>query len=372
MRFLEYFKQQFLLAHVSGIPVRIDYRWFFVLAFMTWLAANSILAFIDDGFTAFLLGLLTTLLFFASIFIHELAHALVARIENIEVLEIVLHPFGGLARMRREPDTPRAEFRIAIAGPSASFLLAIFFGVLLAISNSIGTVALTPVFLLLLFGNITLAIFNLFPGYPLDGGRVLRSLLWKRGKDLDEATILTGRFGQIIALVLIIFGIYAVFLRDGLMTGFWTILVGFFLLDSASDIIRQVNDLEKLIVEDVMQLPIPVAPEKTVMQFVDTILPVHRRSIFLVAKEHQLYGILMLEDLKKLPREDWKKTRVQDVMRPVTPDYFVENNTNLTDANILMRENGIGALGVIDKRGNLVGFLQGRIKRVKRSRKHKK
>ncbi len=371
MNFLEFFKQKVLLAHIGGIPVKVDYRWFLVLAFMTWLAANSILAFIDNGLTAFLLGLFATLLFFGSILVHELAHAIAARLENVEVLEIILHPFGGLTRMRREPDTPRAEFRIAIAGPAASFLLAIVFGGFSAVSHWIESDALTRVFLLLLFGNMMLAIFNLFPGYPLDGGRVLRSLLWRRGKDLNEATVLTGRFGQIIALVLIIFGLFAAIVKGDFLTGFWTILVGFFLLDSASDIIRQVNDLEKLMVEDVMQLPISVAPEKTVMQFVDTILPVHRRNIFLVAKDRQLYGVLMLEDLKKLPCEDWKKTRILDVMRPVTTDYFVENDTSLTDANILMRENGIGALGVIDQRGNLVGFLQGRIKRVKRSRKNK-
>jgi Zn-dependent protease len=129
MRYLEFFKQQFLLAHIGGIPVRIDYRWFFVLAFMTWLTANSILAIIDNAFTAFLLGLLTTLLFFGSILFHELAHAFAARFESVEVLEIVLHPYGGLARLRHEPETPRAEFRIAIAGPAASFLLAIVFAV---------------------------------------------------------------------------------------------------------------------------------------------------------------------------------------------------------------------------------------------------
>lgn len=370
MRYLEFFKQQFLLAHIGGIPVRIDYRWFFVLAFMTWLTANSILAIVDNAITAFFLGLITTLLFFGSILFHELAHAFAARFESVEVLEIVLHPFGGLARLRHEPDTPRAEFRIAIAGPVASFLLAIVFAVMMAISNSIGTNALTPVFLLLLSGNMLLAIFNLFPGYPLDGGRVLRSFLWRRGKDLNEATALTGRFGQIIAVVLIFFGIFAALMNGDFLTGLWTILVGFFLLDSASEIIGQVGDLEKLIVEDVMQLPISVTPETTVMQFVDTILPVHRRSIFLVAKDRQLYGVLMLEDLKKLPREDWRKTQIQTVMRLITADYFVESDTFLNDANTLMRENGIGALGVIDKKGSLVGFLQkGRlVKKVKRRR----
>lgn len=364
MNFLEFFKQQLLLAHIGGIPVKIDYRWFFVLALMTWLTANSILAFIDNGVTAFLLGLLTTLLFFGSILFHELAHAFAARLENVQVLEIVLHPFGGLARLRHEPETPRAEFRIAIAGPSASFLLAIAFGVLLAISNAVGTDALTPVFILLLFGNMILAIFNLFPGYPLDGGRVLRSLLWRRGKDLNEATALTGRFGQIIALVLIIFGLFAAFLKGDFLTGFWTILVGFFLLDAASDVIRQVNNLKKLVVEDIMQLPVPVAPDETVMEFVDTILPNHRRSVFPVAKERHLYGMLLLEDLKNLPREDWRKTEIKTVMRPITTDYFVETDASLTDANILMSENGVGALGIIDKRGYLVGFLQGKIKKL--------
>lgn len=374
MRYLEFFKQQLLLAHIGGIPVRIDYRWFFVLAFMTWLTANSILAIIDNAFTAFFLGLVTTLLFFGSILFHELAHAFAARFENVEVLEIVLHPFGGLAHLRHEPETPRAEFRIAVAGPVASFLLAIVFAVMMKVSDSIGTDALTPVFLLLLSGNMLLAIFNLFPGYPLDGGRVLRSFLWRRGKDLNEATALTGRFGQIIAIVLVFFGIFAALIKGDFPTGLWTILVGFFLLDSASEIIRQVGDLENLIVEDVMQLPVSVTPEATVMQFVDTILPVHRRSIFLVAKDRQLYGILMLEDLKKLPREDWRKTRVQSVMRPITADYFVENDTYLTDANTLMRENGIGALGIIDKKGNLVGFLQkGRlVKKVKMRKSRRK
>jgi CBS domain-containing protein len=122
-----------------------------------------------------------------------------------------------------------------------------------------------------------------------------------------------------------------------------------------------------------MQLPVSVEPEATVMQFVDTILPVHRRSIFLVAKDRQLYGILMLKDLKKLPREDWRKTLVQSVMRPITADYFVENDTYLTDANTLMRENGIGALGIIDKKGYLVGFLQkGRLVKKVKMRKSKR
>lgn len=180
---LKFFRRQLLLTHVSGIPVRIDYRWFFVLALMSWVTATSINSLIGNFLTSFIFGLLTTLIFFTSIFLHEYAHAFAARMEGVDVLEIVLHPFGGLARLRREPDTPRAEFRIAIAGPVASFLLALFFLALMWAFNTLGTNIIAPLFFLLALWNFLLAVFNLFPGYPLDGGRVLRAYLWRRGTD---------------------------------------------------------------------------------------------------------------------------------------------------------------------------------------------
>ena len=358
MRVLEFFKRQLLIAHVYGIPVRIDYRWFPVLALMSWITGSQINSLLGNFSESLFFGFLTTLVFFASIFLHELAHAAIARMEGVQVVEIVLHPFGGLTRLRREPETPRAEFRIAVAGPVASFLLSILFLVLMAAVNSLGTNVIAPLFFMLGLLNFLVAVFNFFPGYPLDGGRVLRAYLWRRGTDLNEATILTGRCGQIIAVALIGFGIVIALVKGDFFTGLWTVLVGLFLYDAAKGIIKQVNDLEKLIVEDVMQLPVSLAPEMSVNHFIDSILPLHRRTIFPVAKSRQLYGILSLEDLKKLPREDWHKTNIQAVMRPIMPEYFVESSTLLVEARELMRENGIGALGVIDAHGNLVGFMQ--------------
>lgn len=360
MRFIEFFKRQILIAHFLNIPVRVDYRWFFVLILMSWLTASSIDAAFGNVLISLLFGFLTTLVFFASIFIHEVAHAVVARRENVAVVEIVLHPFGGLTRFRREPDTPRAEFRIAIAGPLASFLLAFLFLILMKISGALGTNIVSPLFFLLFLWNLLLAVFNLFPGYPLDGGRVLRAYLWRRGTDLNEATVLTGRCGQIIAGALILFGTFITLVRSDFFTGFWTILVGVFLYDSASAIIRQIKEKERLIVEDVMQIPIPVSPQTDVLHFVDRVLPLYRQTTFPVAQNKQLYGILALEDLKKLPREDWHKTQIQTVMRPITPEYFVEPNTLLVEAREIMRENGVGAVGVIDAKGNLVGFIHSR------------
>lgn len=367
MRQLEFLKRQILIAHVSQIPVRIDLRWFFVLALMTWITSANLMSskLIENFVAAFVFGLLTTLILFGSIFLHEYAHAFAARIEGVEVLEIVLHPFGGLARFRREPDTPRAEFRIAIAGPAASFLIALAFAGLMAAANALELRILVTLAFFLALWNFLLAVFNLLPGYPLDGGRVLRAFLWRRGTDLNEATRLTGRFGKIISVALIGFGLAILLFTDGgFFTGFWTILVGVFLFDAASGIIKQVNDFENLSVEEAMQLPVTIEPESNVLAFVDTVLTLHRRPVFLVAENKQFYGVLMLEDLKKLPREDWHKTKIRQVMRAVAPEYFVEANTPLAEAKALMRENGIGALGVINTRGELVGFLQrGRLRK---------
>lgn len=350
-----------MLTHVSGIPVRVDYRWFFIVALMSWITAISVNSLVGNYLTSFIFGLLTTLVFFVSIFLHEYAHAYMARIERVQVLEIVLHPFGGLARLRREPDTPRAEFRIAIAGPAASFLLAVLFAVLMMLADAGKLDILRNLLFMLALLNFLLAIFNLFPGYPLDGGRILRAYLWRRGKDLNEATILTGRCGQIIAAVLIIFGIFAAVFRGDFLNGFWSILVGFFLFDAAKGIIKEVNKLENLIAEEVMQLPIAVAPDADIQHFVDKILPFYRQSVFPVAKEKQLYGMLLLEDLKKIPKENWREKKILEVMRHVTPDHFVETDTLLAEVRELMRVNEIGAVGVIDAKGKLVGFIrQGR------------
>jgi Zn-dependent protease len=359
MNVIEFSRRRLLLAHVFGIPVRVDYRWFVVLVLLSGLIAINLPEKLIESFAARLvLAFVSALVFFASILFHELAHAFAARREGVEVLEIVLHPFGGLARLRREPDTPRAEFRIAVAGPLASFLLALVFLLLSWLSLTVETDVLTPLFVLLFVGNLLLALFNLFPGYPLDGGRVLRAFLWQRGTDLNEATVTTGRAGQIIAVAMVVVGIVIGVARGDVFTAVWTGLVGIFLFDAASGIIREVSGQENLTVEEAMTLPVTVAPDASVAHFVDHILPLYRQSVFLVAKDRQLYGVLTLEDLKTVAREEWRKKQIVEVMRPVATDYFIEIGQPISEARELMRSNGVGALGVLDERGHLVGFLQ--------------
>jgi len=323
--------------------------------------------------TAWILGVITTLGLFLSVFGHELSHALMARAEGIEIDEILLHPFGGLARLRTEPHSPGAEFRIAVSGPAASFLFAVFcyLAVFLAMMGNYPVTA--SVFFLIASGNLLLAIFNLFPGYPLDGGRVLRAILWKKSGNIRQATRMAGVCGMLIAAMIILFGIYIMIAPNWrpsrpYFMGVWSILIGLFLLDTATKVVKQAQRGGiALTVGDAMSPSIAIEPEITVGRLIDEILPLHRQTSFPVALNRRLHGILSLEDLKSLPRDRWRITRAQDVMRPVAPDLFVDPSTTLEQARRLMHNNGIGSLAVIDANGDLIGFLQsGKIRRRQR------
>ena len=370
MNLVDLFKRQITVAHLFGIPVRFDYRWFLVFLLSVWLIAQNLaqggmwvgtvkLLPISTGL-AWVLAVVTTLGLFLSVLGHELSHALMGRAEGIEIDEIVLHPFGGLARLRTQPQNPRAEFRIAIAGPAASFLFAAISFVLMLPAMLSGYPTVAGVLLLLCAGNLLLAVFNLFPGYPLDGGRVLRAILWRRTGDIKEATRLAGICGMLIAAVLIIFGVYmaiAPTFRSYFM-GFWSVLVGLFLFDAAYSVVKHVRGHVRYIVSEAMTAPFSIEPDLLISKLIDSILPLHRQVAFPVAENHRLHGMLSLEDLKPLPRERWHLTRVRDVMRPIAPRFFVEPTATLDYAQDLMKRNGIGSVAVVGKNGDLIGFLQ--------------
>src|SRR4029078_1298166 len=253
MSVVDFYKRQITVAHIFGIPVRFDYRWFVVFLLSVWLIAMNLA---QGGMyvgqyrmlplstaAAWVLAVITTMGLFLSVLGHELSHALMGRSEGIEIEEIVLHPFGGLARLRSDPESPRAEFRIAVAGPAASFLFAVISFVLLFPAMMLEYPQVGGVLLLLCAGNLLLAVFNLFPGYPLDGGRVLRAILWRRTGDIKEATRLAGICGMLIAAILILFGVYmaiAPTFRSYFM-GFWSVLVGLFLFDAAYSVVKHVG-----------------------------------------------------------------------------------------------------------------------------------
>jgi Zn-dependent protease len=381
MSLVDFYKRRITVARIFGIPVRFDYRWFIVFFLSVWLIAVNLarggmwvgqvkLLPVGDA-AAWILAVVTTVGLFLSVLGHELSHALMGRAEGIEIEEIVLHPFGGLARMRNEPESPRAEFRIAVAGPAASFLFSAISFVLMLPAMMADYPSVAGVLLLLCAGNLLLAVFNLFPGYPLDGGRVLRAILWRRTGDIREATRLAGICGMLIAAILIIFGVYMAIAPSfrAYFMGFWSVLVGVFLFDAAYSVVKHVRRRVRNIVSEAMSAPISIEPDLLVSQLIDSVLPLHRQVAFPVAQNQQLHGMLSLEDLKTLPRERWHLTRASEVMRPIAPRFFVEPNATLDYAQELMKRNGIGSVAVVGKNGDLVGFLQaGKFKRRKRAK----
>src|SRR6266545_5018722 len=306
MSILGFFKKRITVARVYGIPVRIDYRWFAVVILSVWLIARNLQVSANqisgfrlpplDPLNALVLACITTAGLFLSVFGHELSHALMGRAEGIEIEEIVLHPFGGLTRLKTEPQNPRAEFRIAFAGPASSFLFALlaFAGAkIAAMGNYEGTVV---VFFLIASGNLLLALFNLFPGYPLDGGRVLRAILWRRSGDIKDATRKAGICGVLIGGVLILFGIYIMIAQNWrpaqpYFMGGWSILVGLFLLDTATKVVKSAQSARLATVADAMSPPVAIEPGLTVTRLVDDILPLHRQTSFPVAVKGRLHGI---------------------------------------------------------------------------------
>src|SRR6266516_1952113 len=242
-----FLKKRITVARVYGIHVRIDYRWFAVVALSIWLIASNLQSDFQiaglhlrhvDPLTAVFLATVTTAGLFLSVFGHELSHALMGRAEGIEIDEIMLHPFGGLARMRTQPQSPSAEFRIAIAGPAASFIFSIIGFAAVKLAAIFEFHSALVVFFFVAWGNLLLAVFNLFPGYPLDGGRVLRAILWHRTGSIRVATRMSGICGMLVAATLIIFGVYMAIAPSfhAYFMGAWAVLVGIFLMSAAASI----------------------------------------------------------------------------------------------------------------------------------------
>jgi Zn-dependent protease/CBS domain-containing protein len=380
----------FQIARLFGIPVIVDYSWLPVVALHVWLASAFYLPQQTGGILPvweyFVFGTLMTVLLFASILAHELAHALMARLEGVEIHDIQLHIFGGWTRLASEPDTPLGELRIAIAGPSASFLVGIFFIICLFIAQATAPdpalhLLLRKMFVYLFLGNFVLAMFNLLPGLPLDGGRALRAWLWYRKGDVLEATRVAKQMGVGIAYMISSFGIFSAFWWGDYLTAVWMVIVGFFLKNVAENDYRhrqRVHAAEEQqkraesrwrvdgTVGAIMTAPaVSVSPDCRVSEFVERTLAEHRHTSFPVAREGRLHGMLSLARLREVPQEEWERVAIRDVMQPVSDDVFITVRASLAHAAHKLQTSPFGHLAVVDIDGMLVGYLgPGDLKRM--------
>jgi Zn-dependent protease len=372
----------FRVGKIFNINIDIDWSWLLIFGLVSWSLASSFGQMHADWTPLMQWGmaLLAALLFFLSVLAHELAHSLVARAQGVPVRNITLFMFGGVSNIQKEPASPVNELLVAIVGPLTSFILGGLFLLLgtggLALSNLTATNMsellsqlgpMNTIFLWLGSVNILVGLFNLIPGFPLDGGRVVRSILWGITNDLKKATRWASWLGQAVAWLLILAGMAMLFgaqipvLGSGFINGLWLIFIGWFLQNAAVQSYRRVviqDILEDIPVKRLMSPTVPTAPAHiSVEEFVDNYLMRSDNRAFIVYEEDKMVGLITIEDVRKLATEARRATLVRDVMTPSEKMIVVAPEEDVTDAFERLQMKDIRQLPVVA--GNkIVGLLR--------------
>ncbi len=346
------------IAKVFGIPIRIHYTWLIVFGLLTWTLSTYYFPTVAPQLPVssyWIKGIIAALMLFLSVAIHELSHSLVAMKYKLEIDSITLFIFGGVAQMKGEPPTPKAEFRIAIAGPLASFFLAGVFFILTVNTEDIGFKSL---FSYVSNINLILAIFNLIPGFPMDGGRVLRAFIWSRKNDYLYATQKASKWGQRIAILFMVFGIFS--LLFGIPTGFWLILIGWFLYSAAYGSYQQSTLqalLENLKIKDIMVKDlVTVSPEMNIEKLINEYFLKYGYTGFPVLSEGKYLGIITLRDIKNIPEKDRAQREVSEFYSRHKKEWEVNPEDYVFNALEKMIKNDVGRL-IILKDGMLIGMI---------------
>lgn len=349
------------LGTIAGIRIDIHFSWVFIVALLTFSLATGWFPAAAPGFstaTYWSLSFLATVLLFAAVLAHELAHSLVARARGLPVKRITLFIFGGVSDLEQEPHSPGVEFQMAFVGPFTSLIIGVL--ALLADWALGGQIPLLGALLrYLAIMNLLLAGFNLLPGFPLDGGRVLRSILWKITGNLRTATRWTTLVGQGIGSLIIVAGIWLFFGGDW-VDGLWFGFIGWFLLHAAQTAQSQ-QTLESVFqgvtVAQVMRpVEVTAAPGCSLQQLVDHyLLPLGLRTIPIV-EEERLVGLITLSDVRQIPREQWPSMLVSQAMHPVNTLHLATPTQGLQEILHLLARNNINQVLVVDQ-GLLVGMV---------------
>lgn len=375
--------QGFRIGRLFGIDIVIDWTWLIIFALITYSLGQMLGDFRLEWDPALRWGIagVSALLFFGSVLAHELAHSLVSQAYGNPVDSITLFLFGGVAKIREEPDTPRSEFLMAIVGPATSFVIGVLLlllagvvgGPLTAMSEPAGVMSqLGPIQLIALWVgsiNVVLAIFNMLPGFPLDGGRVLRSVLWAITNDLRNATRWATRIGQglgwlmIVSGVSMVFGMTIPFFGSGLVNGLWLAFIGWYLNNASA------QSYQRVVVQDILK-GVPVErmmrkdpPTASASETVESL--VYQRIMgtddhwFPVLEDDELVGIVTLTDVRSVQPESWSRTTVREIMTPYSECAITAPDEDAAEAMNKLATCDVRELPVIDN-GRLSGVLRRR------------
>lgn len=352
------------IGNLFGIPFYVNPSWFLVLALVTFSYGGALAYQFPNLGVIFpwILGLVAALLLFASVLAHELGHSFVAIRQGIEVKSITLFLFGGLASLERESKTPGEAFWVAIAGPAVSFMLFVLFSVITLTTPVTGPVA--AILGLLASINLMLGLFNLIPGLPLDGGNILKSLVWKITGNPYKGVIFAGRVGQALGWIAVLLGGLAI-LGISNIGSFWTLLIGFFLVQNAGNAAQSASiqdTLSHYTAADAVNPNSPiVSVELSLREFANDYIigsKTQWRKFLVTDEAGYLIGSIAVDDLKLISTSEWPTTQVKELMKAVESTTTIKSNVTLLEAIAILEDRELSELPVINDNGVLVGLLE--------------
>lgn len=348
------------IGKIFGIPIRVHFTWIIVFVLIT----ATLIAYlpVPEPYVLWYRvvgGIVASLLFFISIIVHELAHSLVAIKNNIPVKDITLFVFGGVSRISKEANRPVIEILIALVGPLASIAIAGIYSVIYFALSGVDTL-LATLALWLAYINAFMAMFNLIPGFPLDGGRILRSIIWRNTGDYLRGTRTATIVGRIIGYIFIVGGLGVMFITNEWISGLWLAFVGWFLETSAIISYREASlrdALHSFTARDIMDTNFPsTTGDTTIQQIVHRSMLTTGNKWFMVVSDHKLEGLISLRNIKNVPQAQWRSTTVKNVMISQNSLFTVHPSHDALYVLENMEEKNLLHVPVLDD-NNIIGVI---------------
>ncbi|MBI5071306.1 site-2 protease family protein [Candidatus Falkowbacteria bacterium] len=348
----------FSFGRIRNIEIKIHYSWFLILFLVVWSLADFYFPANYPGWSSsayWISGGIAAALLFISVLLHELSHSLVGKRKNIIVKSITLFVFGGVAEMVTEPKKPSDEFDMAIAGPILSIILAGIFWFISGFEIGVAGAAITNYLFLI---NGILAVFNMVPAFPLDGGRIFRSALWAKYKDIERATRRAVGVSRFIAFLFTLWGL-KMLLDNDFLGGLWIILISWFLLQAAGSSLKQQRMeevLSRFKIDQIMEKDFKSVPRNMTLKDLGKAFLDYKQGGFPVEENDKLLGIITIEDLRQVPRTKWAKTAVGEVMTSADKLLTIRSADTAYDAFLKMASNEFGRLPVVENE-KVVGLV---------------
>ncbi len=351
----------FRLMQIRGIPVEIHISWLLIFFLFSLSLAQGYFPLVIEGLNNqvyWAAGIVTTLLIFVSVLTHEFGHSLVAIKEGIPIKKITLFIFGGVAQMEAEPGSPKSEFKITAAGPLTSLLIALLTGALYYLALPPGEIISEAVFVVARV-NLVMAIFNIIPAFPLDGGRLFRSTIWFFGRNILKATRIAVTLGSILSFAAMAVGFIIIFIYGDLW-GIWLIFIGWMIYQAGQSSYSQLvfkQTFSGMKVSEVMSTNLQtISPDATLEELADNFLH-YKYGAFPVVYGSTTHGLVTLQNMKEVPRDKWAHTTVAHILTPLKETMVIRPNSDAAEVMMKMATQNTGRALVMEENGELVGLL---------------